>query len=73
MASKYTLGLDFGTNSARALVVRVEDGSEAGTAVFNFPTGESGIVTVVATLGAFLYNLAAALLGGFEVTLSEDV
>lgn len=30
------------------------------------------LVTVVATLGAFLYNLAAALLGGFEVTLSED-
>jgi hypothetical protein len=31
------------------------------------------LVTVVATLGAFLYNLAAALLGGFEVTLSEDI
>jgi hypothetical protein len=29
-------------------------------------------VTVVATLGAFLYNLAAALLGGLEVTLAED-
>ncbi len=31
------------------------------------------LVTVVATLGAFLYNLAAALLGGVEVTLSEDL
>jgi hypothetical protein len=31
------------------------------------------LVTVVATLGAVLYNLAAALLGGFEVTLCEDV
>ncbi len=31
------------------------------------------LVTVVATLGAFLYNLAAALLGGLEVTLAEDV
>jgi hypothetical protein len=30
------------------------------------------LVTVVATLGAFLYNLAAALLGGVEVTLAED-
>jgi hypothetical protein len=30
------------------------------------------LVTVVATLGAFLYNLAAALLGGLEVTLAED-
>ncbi len=30
------------------------------------------LMTVVATLGAFLYNLAAALLGGLEVTLAED-
>jgi hypothetical protein len=26
----------------------------------------------VATLGAFLYNMAAALLGGIDVTLTED-
>ena len=30
------------------------------------------LVTVIATLGAFLYNLAAALLGGIELTLAED-
>lgn len=30
------------------------------------------LLTAVATLAAFLYNLAAALLGGIEVTLSED-
>lgn len=30
------------------------------------------LLTAVATLGAFLYNMAAALLGGIEVTLSED-
>jgi hypothetical protein len=30
------------------------------------------LITAVATLGAFLYNMAAALLGGVEVTLSED-
>jgi hypothetical protein len=30
------------------------------------------LLTVVATLGAFLYNMAADLLGGIEVTLSED-
>ena len=29
------------------------------------------LITAIATLGAFLYNLAAALLGGLEVTLSE--
>jgi hypothetical protein len=30
------------------------------------------LVTVIATLGAFLYNLAAALLGGLEVVLAEE-
>ena len=30
------------------------------------------LMTVIATLGAFLYNLAAALLGGIEVILAED-
>ncbi|MGH3365846.1 MAG: DUF3566 domain-containing protein [Nocardioidaceae bacterium] len=30
------------------------------------------LLTAVATLGAFLYNLAASLLGGLEVTLAED-
>ncbi|HEX6197659.1 MAG TPA: DUF3566 domain-containing protein [Jiangellaceae bacterium] len=30
------------------------------------------LVTALATLGAFLYNLSAGLLGGLEVTLAED-
>jgi hypothetical protein len=30
------------------------------------------LITAIATLSAFLYNLAAALLGGIEVTLAED-
>lgn len=30
------------------------------------------LMTAIATLAAFLYNLAAALLGGIEVTLAED-
>ncbi|WP_395690351.1 DUF3566 domain-containing protein [Nocardioides sp.] len=30
------------------------------------------LITAVATLSAFLYNMAAALLGGIELTLSED-
>jgi hypothetical protein len=30
------------------------------------------LVTAISTLGAFLYNLAAALLGGIELTLAED-
>ncbi|WZH51590.1 MAG: DUF3566 domain-containing protein [Nocardioides alkalitolerans] len=30
------------------------------------------LITAMATLGAFLYNLAAALLGGIDVTLAEE-
>ena len=30
------------------------------------------IITALATLGAFLYNLASSLIGGLEVTLAED-
>ena len=30
------------------------------------------LLTAIATLTAFLYNLAAGLLGGLEVTLAED-
>ena len=31
------------------------------------------LITALATLGAFIYNMAASLLGGVEVTLAEDV
>lgn len=44
MSEKYVIGLDFGTNSARAIIVNVADGAEIATAVFDFPTGEKGIV-----------------------------
>jgi hypothetical protein len=30
------------------------------------------LITAIATLGAFLYNLSASLLGGVEVTFAED-
>lgn len=40
----YTLGLDFGTNSVRALIVRCSDGEELATAVFDYPSGEHGIL-----------------------------
>lgn len=36
---KYTLGIDFGTLSARALLVRVSDGLEIGTSVRDYPHG----------------------------------
>jgi hypothetical protein len=30
------------------------------------------LLTAIATLGAFMYNMSAALLGGIELTLAED-
>src|ERR1700704_1256290 len=37
--ARYALGLDYGTESARALLVDVADGREAGTAVAAYPDG----------------------------------
>ena len=39
MAEKYTIGVDFGTESGRALVIRVRDGAELGTAVHTYADG----------------------------------
>ena len=40
----YTLGLDYGTNSARALVVSAADGREVGACVVDYPSGHQGIL-----------------------------
>ncbi|MEY4410518.1 MAG: ribulokinase [Actinomycetota bacterium] len=37
MAEQYTIGVDYGTLSGRAVVVRVSDGAELGTGVFEYP------------------------------------
>ena len=44
MSAKYTIGLDFGTNSVRALVVNIANGKEAGTAVWAYQHGEAGVI-----------------------------
>jgi L-ribulokinase len=40
----YTLGIDYGTNSVRALVVRCADGAELGSATVNYPSGAQGVL-----------------------------
>ena len=40
----FTLGIDFGTNSARALVVRCRDGAELGTCVVGYRSGRQGVL-----------------------------
>ena len=43
-AGSYTLGLDYGTNSVRAVVVDCADGRTVGTHVFDYPSGERGVI-----------------------------
>ena len=41
---RYALGLDYGTNSCRAVIVDLADGRELSSSVFNYPSGEAGIL-----------------------------
>jgi L-ribulokinase len=43
-AKQYAIGVDYGTNSVRALVVDTSDGTEVASHVFNYPSGEHGIL-----------------------------
>jgi len=40
---KYSLGIDFGTDSVRALIVNVETGEEVGTFVANYKRWSDGL------------------------------
>lgn len=41
----YSIGLDYGTNSCRSLIIDLADGRELGSAVFSYPSGHQGILT----------------------------
>ena len=39
MSERYTIGLDYGTLSVRALLVNISDGKEVACAVYEYPHG----------------------------------
>jgi L-ribulokinase len=43
-ATKYTIGLDYGTNSVRTLIVNVANGREVASAVWNYEHGTQGVI-----------------------------
>jgi L-ribulokinase len=43
-ATKYTIGLDYGTNSVRTLIVNVANGREVASAVWNYTHGTQGVI-----------------------------
>jgi len=45
MNKRYALGLDYGTNSCRSLLVDLATGEELGSTIYNYPSGELGVLT----------------------------
>jgi len=68
MAPTFTLGLDYGTNSVRCLVVRCADGREVGSCVVNYPSGKQGVL-----LDAKDHHLARQHPGDYLVGLGKSV
>jgi L-ribulokinase len=42
--AKFAIGVDYGTNSVRALIVDLNDGNELATHVYNYPSGDAGVL-----------------------------
>ncbi|TWT37586.1 Ribulokinase [Posidoniimonas corsicana] len=72
MTVSYAIGVDYGTNSVRALVVDISTGREVATHVYDYPSGDAGIL-----LDPKDPNLArqspADYLEGFRVSVREAV
>jgi L-ribulokinase len=72
MANKYAIGVDYGTNSVRALVVDIATGEEVATDVWNYRHGDAGVM-----LDAADPNLArqspADYIDGFFACVSSAV
>ena len=68
--SKYSIGVDYGTNSVRALLVDVSNGAEIATSVFNYPSGDAGVLYDDKDPNLARQN-AADYVEGFYATVAE--
>jgi L-ribulokinase len=68
MASAFTIGIDYGTNSVRALVVDAKNGAELGSCVVNYPSGKQGVL-----LDARDHHLARQHPGDYLFGLEKSV
>jgi L-ribulokinase len=44
MSAQYTIGLDYGTNTVRALIVNAANGKEIASAVWGYEHGDAGVI-----------------------------
>jgi L-ribulokinase len=67
---KYSIGLDFGTNSCRSLIVDIADGNELASYIFPYPSGKDGVIIDDLDPNLARQNPADYLLG-IEVSIKE--
>ena len=67
-----TIGLDYGTNSVRCVIIDVTNGDELGSKVYEYEIGDAGIL-----LDSSDHNLARQNLidyiRGLEITVKEAI
>jgi L-ribulokinase len=67
---RYVIGLDFGTNSCRSLIVDTADGREVASHVFPYPSGKEGVIVDSSDPNLARQN-PADYLEGIVVTIRE--
>ncbi|MCW8849550.1 MAG: ribulokinase [Melioribacteraceae bacterium] len=70
--TKYAIGLDYGTNSCRSVIVDLSNGDELANHVFPYPTGDAGVIVDSSDPNLARQN-PADYVQGIEVTITEAI
>jgi L-ribulokinase len=77
--SKFAIGLDYGTNSCRSLIIDIADGREVAQATFEYPSGVLGILVDASDPHVarqnprdYLLGLESIILGAIEAAQAQD-